>query len=79
MLMLIECLVLPALLEQTWAYEHFDIARPNLQDQDTTFPRVCRWDHSKPHPRQRGTARFKDLHDDQVNWKLAYKSVEFFV
>ncbi|GAU30823.1 hypothetical protein TSUD_267430 [Trifolium subterraneum] len=64
---------------QTWSYEHFDIARPNLQDQDTTFPRVCRWNHRKPPPRQRGkleTSRFKDLHDDQIIWKLQPTSEE---
>ncbi|KAJ1377664.1 Aminotransferase-like, plant mobile domain, partial [Sesbania bispinosa] len=54
---------------QTWSYEHFDIARPYLQDHDLTFPRVCRWDN-KSNQRQRGTSRFKDLHDDQVIWKL---------
>ncbi|CAI8584142.1 unnamed protein product [Vicia faba] len=61
---------------QTWSYEHFDIARPNLLDEDMTFPRVCRWDHSKTHPRQRGTSRFKDLHDDQIIWKLQPTSQE---
>ncbi|XP_058729390.1 uncharacterized protein LOC131601554 [Vicia villosa] len=62
---------------QTWSYEHFDTARPNLLDEeDMTFPRVCRWDHSKSHPRQRGTLRFKDLHDDQIIWKLQPTSQE---
>ncbi|CAL5211151.1 unnamed protein product [Lathyrus oleraceus] len=61
---------------QTWSYEHFDLARPNLLDEDKTFPRVCRWDHSKSHPRQRGTSRFKDLHDDQIIWKLQPTSQE---
>ncbi|XP_057458460.1 protein MAINTENANCE OF MERISTEMS-like [Lotus japonicus] len=54
---------------QAWCYEHFDIARPLLQDLDLTFPRVCRWD-SKSHLKQRGTSTFKDLHDDQVIWEL---------
>lgn len=58
---------------QTWSYEHFDMARPHLQNHDRAFPRVCRWDHSKSHPRQRSTSRFKDLHEDQVTLKLAYK------
>ncbi|CAK8575158.1 unnamed protein product [Lathyrus sativus] len=61
---------------QTWSYEHFDMARPNLLDEDRTFPRVCRWDHSKSHPRQRGTSRFKDLHDDQIIYKLQPTSQE---
>lgn len=53
--------------ELTWSYEHFDIARLQLQGHDLTFPRVCRWDNSKSHQRQRLTSRFKDLNDDQVN------------
>ncbi|CAJ2655510.1 unnamed protein product [Trifolium pratense] len=61
---------------QTWSYEHFDIARPNLKDQDMTFPRVCRWDHSKSQSKKRGTSRFKDLHDDQIIWKLQPTSGE---
>lgn len=56
---------------QTWSYEHFDVAaRPQLQDHDLTFPRVCRWDNNKSIQRQRGTSWFKDLDDDQVIWKL---------
>ncbi|KAL2337598.1 hypothetical protein Fmac_012044 [Flemingia macrophylla] len=62
---------------QTWSYEHFDVsARPQLQDHDLTFPRVCRWDNSKPNQRQRGTPWFKDLDDDQVIWKLEPTSDE---
>lgn len=52
--------------EQTWSYEHFDIGRPGLQDNNLTFPRLCRWDNSKSHQRNWFTSRFKDLHDDQV-------------
>lgn len=66
----------PRYWEQAWSYEHFDMARPNLLDEDRIFPRVCRWDHIKSHPRQRGASRFKDLHDDQVTQKLVYTSVE---
>ncbi|XP_027337282.1 protein MAINTENANCE OF MERISTEMS-like [Abrus precatorius] len=61
---------------QTWSYEHFDVARPHLQDHDLTFPRVCRWGNSKSNQRQRGTSGFKDLHDDQVIWKLQPTSGE---
>ncbi|RDX69472.1 Protein MAIN-LIKE 2, partial [Mucuna pruriens] len=62
---------------QTWSYEHFDVAaRPQLQDHDLTFPRVCRWDNSKSNQRQRGTSWFKDLEDDQVIWKLQPTSGE---
>ncbi|XP_020234090.1 uncharacterized protein LOC109814143 isoform X1 [Cajanus cajan] len=62
---------------QTWSYEHFDVAaRPQLQDHDLTFPRVCRWDSSKSNQRQRGTPWFKDLDDDQVIWKLEPTSEE---
>ncbi|XP_061370761.1 protein MAIN-LIKE 1-like isoform X2 [Gastrolobium bilobum] len=61
---------------QTWCYEHFDIARPQLQCHDLTFPRVCRWDNSKSLQRQRGTSRLKDLHDDQIIWKLQPTSEE---
>ncbi|KAH1068496.1 hypothetical protein GYH30_006166 [Glycine max] len=59
---------------QTWSYEHFDVAaRPQVQDHDLTFPRVCRWDNTKP---KRGTSWFKDLDDDQVIWKLQPTSEE---
>ncbi|XP_073225841.1 uncharacterized protein [Cicer arietinum] len=64
------------ILLQTWSYEHFDMARPHLQNHDRAFPRVCRWDHSKSHPRQRSTSRFKDLHEDQIIWKLQPTSEE---
>ncbi|XP_027906754.1 protein MAINTENANCE OF MERISTEMS-like isoform X2 [Vigna unguiculata] len=56
---------------QTWSYEHFDVAaRPQLQDHDFTFPRMCRWDNIKSNQRQQGTSWFKELDDDQVIWKL---------
>ncbi|KAK7390221.1 hypothetical protein VNO78_25520 [Psophocarpus tetragonolobus] len=56
---------------QTWSYEHFDVAaRPQLQDHDVTYPRICRWDNNKSNQRQRGTSWFKDLDDNQVIWKL---------
>ncbi|KAG5071040.1 Protein MAIN-LIKE 2 [Glycine max] len=59
---------------QIWSYEHFDVAaRPQVQDHDLTFPRVCRWDNTKP---KRGTSWFKDLDDDQVIWKLQPTSGE---
>ncbi|KAK7260130.1 hypothetical protein RIF29_25920 [Crotalaria pallida] len=64
---------------QTWAYEHFDIARPQLQGDDLTFPRVCRWGNIKSHPKHRDASRFnfKDLHDnDQVIWTLDPSSAE---
>ncbi|KAK7349701.1 hypothetical protein VNO77_07281 [Canavalia gladiata] len=61
---------------QTWSYEHFDGARSHLQNHDLTFPRVCRWDNSKSNQRQRGASWFKDLHDDQVIWKLQPTSRE---
>ncbi|KAL1352761.1 uncharacterized protein [Arachis hypogaea] len=61
---------------QIWSFEHFDIARPQLQGHDLTFPRVCRWDNSKPIQRQKLTLRFKDLNDDQVIWTLQPTSSE---
>ncbi|KHN14505.1 Serine/threonine-protein phosphatase 7 long form like [Glycine soja] len=49
------------------------LVRPQLQDHDLTFPRVCRWDNTKS---KRGTSWFKDLDDDQVIWKLEPTSGE---
>ncbi|KAL9303750.1 hypothetical protein ACSQ67_021013 [Phaseolus vulgaris] len=62
---------------QTWSYEHFDVAaRPQLQDHDFTFPRMCRWDNIKSNQRQQCTSWFKELDDDQVIWKLQLTSGE---
>ncbi|XP_017440942.1 protein MAINTENANCE OF MERISTEMS isoform X2 [Vigna angularis] len=62
---------------QTWSYEHFDVAaRPQLQEHDITFPRMCRWDNIKSNQRQQGTSWFKELDDDQVIWKLQPTSGE---
>ncbi|CAL0306300.1 unnamed protein product [Lupinus luteus] len=63
---------------QTWSYEHFDIARPQLQGDDLTFPRVCQWDNIKCTQKQQVTSRFnfKELHHDQVIWTLEPTSTE---
>ncbi|KAE9603176.1 hypothetical protein Lal_00018684 [Lupinus albus] len=63
---------------QTWSYEHFDIARPQFQGDDLTFPRVCQWDNIKSNQKQQVISRFnfKELHDDQVIWTLEPTSAE---
>ncbi|KAL3715288.1 hypothetical protein ACJRO7_007080 [Eucalyptus globulus] len=50
---------------QIWFYEHIDMARPSLQNDSLTFPRACRWENSKPHPKEWVIAEFEKLRDDQ--------------
>ncbi|XP_010036000.2 uncharacterized protein LOC104425110 isoform X2 [Eucalyptus grandis] len=50
---------------QIWFYEHIDMARPSLQNDSLTFPRACRWENSRPHPREWVIAEFEKLRDDQ--------------
>ncbi|PKI37997.1 protein MAIN-LIKE 1-like [Punica granatum] len=62
---------------QIWSYEHIDLARPGLLDK-TAFPRACRWENRKHHPRPSIsiTTMFHDLKDDQMIWMLKPTSYE---
>ncbi|XP_010035999.2 protein MAIN-LIKE 2 isoform X1 [Eucalyptus grandis] len=61
---------------QIWFYEHIDMARPSLQNDSLTFPRACRWENSRPHPREWVIAEFEKLRDDQIIWELHPTAVE---
>ncbi|XP_048494245.1 protein MAIN-LIKE 1 isoform X2 [Beta vulgaris subsp. vulgaris] len=59
------------ILLQIWSYEHIDIGRPNLLSSSLDFPRACRWESSRCNiPRHWFTAKFNELEENQVTWKL---------
>ncbi|KAK8619356.1 hypothetical protein V6N13_133318 [Hibiscus sabdariffa] len=58
------------ILLQVWCYEHIDLARPDLIECQSMFPRACRWENSKSHQRQWFASKFRELQDCQITWHL---------
>ncbi|XP_039045807.1 uncharacterized protein LOC120185734 [Hibiscus syriacus] len=58
------------ILLQIWCYEHIDLARSDLKERQSMFPRACKWENSKSRQRQWFAARFKELQDYQITWHL---------
>ncbi|XP_040934843.1 uncharacterized protein [Gossypium hirsutum] len=64
------------ILLQVWCYEHIDLARPELMECQSMFPRACRWESSKSHQRQWFAAKFREMQDCQITWHLQPTSEE---
>ncbi|MBA0570338.1 hypothetical protein Golob_004010 [Gossypium lobatum] len=64
------------ILLQVWCYEHIDLARPELMECQSMFPRACRWESSKSHQRQWFAAKFREIQDCQITWHLQPTSEE---
>ncbi|GAB2300760.1 hypothetical protein Dimus_038633 [Dionaea muscipula] len=65
------------ILLQVWSYEHIATGRPNMVDRHLKFPRACRWESSRSsNPRQRYTALFDELEENQITWILQLTAEE---